>query len=160
MRPTIAVPLTNVRAEEGKTVNFNCSVIATTMSGWTLFTWLKNNDTIRSNPKKYSNITEITPDESGNFIQSFLTIYNISKEDEGNYTFIVYYDPSVLKEFGINDKICNLTTAALLVKLHNKCALCLMLVCVCVCTRMCACVTQCVYKYVGTFYYLDSHLCH
>ena len=49
MRPTITAPLTNIRAEEGKTVNFDCAAIATTMSDWTLFTWLKNGDTIQIN---------------------------------------------------------------------------------------------------------------
>ena len=114
VRPTIAVPLTVISAEERKTVNLDCSAIATTMSEWTMFSWLKNGDVIRSNPNKYSNITEINPDKSNeNSLKSILTIYDISKEDEADYTCIVYYDPIVLQRFGINDKFSNQTTAAL-----------------------------------------------
>ena len=117
MRPTIALPLTDISAEEGKTVNLDCSAIATAMSEWTMFSWLKNNDTIRSNPNKYSNNTEINPDKADrNFMKSILTIYDISKEDEADYTCIVYYDPIVLQRFGINDEFSSQTTAALQVE--------------------------------------------
>ena len=146
MRPTIAVPLTDIRTEEGKTVNLDCSAMTTAMSGWTLFSWLKNGDVIRSNPNKYSNITEINPDKSNeNFIKSILTIYNISKEDEADYTCIIYYDPIMLQRFGINDEFSNQTTAALEVEQSNisclfcicsvlhQLYLCVSIVCVCVC---------------------------
>ena len=46
----IIVLLSNVTTEEHKTVNFECVVMATTLSGWTLFSWLKNGDTIIGNP--------------------------------------------------------------------------------------------------------------
>ena len=163
MRPTIAVPLTNVRAEEGKTVNLDCSAMATTMSDWTLFSWLKNDDTIRSNPNKYSNITERNPDKSNeNFLKSILTIYDISKEDEADYTCIAYYDPKVLKKFGINHEFSNQTTAALQVEQGNviicvSCILCVVYMCVsacvCVCVCMCVvcvCVRVCAYVCVCT----------
>ena len=120
MRPAIAVPLTNIRAKEGKTVNIDCAAIATTMSDWTLFTWLKNDDTIQSNPNKYSIITEINPDKSNrNSFKSILTIYDISEGDEADYTCVVYYDRNVLKKFGINDEFSNRTTAALQVEQGN-----------------------------------------
>ena len=47
----IIVLLSNVTTEEHKTVNFECVVMATTLSGWTLFSWLKNGDTIIGNHK-------------------------------------------------------------------------------------------------------------
>ena len=37
VRPMIIVLLSNVTTEEHKTVNFECVVMATTLSGWTLF---------------------------------------------------------------------------------------------------------------------------
>ena len=121
MMPTITVPLTNIRAEEGKIVNIDCAAIATTMSDWTLFTWLKNGDTIRSNPNKYNITTEINPDKSNkNSFKSVLTIYDISEEDEGEYTCIVYYDPNVLRNFGINDEFSNQATATLQVEQGNS----------------------------------------
>ena len=46
----IIVPLSNITTEEHKTVNLECVVMATTLPGWTLFSWLKNGDTIIGNP--------------------------------------------------------------------------------------------------------------
>ena len=144
MRPTIAVPLTDIRTEEGKTVNLDCSAMTTAMSGWTLFSWLKNGDVIRSNPNKYSNNTEINPDKSNeNFIKSILTIYNISKDDAADYTCIVYYDPIMLQRFGIYDEFSNQTTAALQVEQSNVIS-CLFVYCKIVCVFTTATVCACV----------------
>ena len=125
MRPTIAAPLTNIRAEEGKTVNLESLVTATTMSDWTLFTWLKNGDVINSNPHKYNITKEINPYRDK--IKSILTIYNISKEDDANYTLIVYYDTDVLMQYGITGDFFNQTTGSLQVNFDNK-----GMVCVCI----------------------------
>ena len=154
MRPMITVPLTNVRTKEHKTVNLDCAVTATTMYGWTLFSWLKNGDAIAENPNKYSNITEMNPDKSNrNSMKSILTIYDALKQDEAEYTCIVYYNPMVLKQFGIRDEFSNQTTASL--QLGNvvcvvsayvcMCVCACVYVCVYVCVCMCACVRECVY---------------
>jgi len=96
-------------------------VTATLLSGWIIFDWLKNGVTIKPNPNKYSNITEINPNKiKENLIKSTLTIYNVTKEDEGNYTFILYYDPNVLKEYGITDEVVTQTSALVQVINHSK----------------------------------------
>ena len=122
VRPTILVPLTNISAEEGRTVNLECLVAAITMSGWTLFTWRKNKDVINSNPHKYNISKEINPyGDNKNSIKFILTIYNISKEDEANYTLVVYYDTYVLEQNGITGKFLSQTTGSLqLVDIDNK----------------------------------------
>ena len=114
-RPAITVPLlNNVRAEEGKTVRFECLVTAVTIPGWTLFTWKKNNHTINLDPYKYNVTTEINPNKNNtNAIKYTLTIYNVAKEDEANYTLYVCYDIDMLKQNGITGDFFNQTTCAL-----------------------------------------------
>ena len=113
----IIVPLSNITTEEHKTVNFECVVMATTLPGLTLFSWLKNGDTIIGNPNKYKNSTQINNDNS---ITCILTIYNVSKEDKGNYKLIVYYDGKVLREYGITGEFVNQTTGSLQVDTDNE----------------------------------------
>lgn len=104
--------LSGVTAEKHKTAEFNCFVRAITIPGWTLFRWLKNGDTIRSNPHKYDVITEIDPYNERS-MKSVLTIYDVSKEDKGRYTCIVQYDPHVLQKFGIHKQFSDQVTASL-----------------------------------------------
>ena len=121
----IITSLSNITTEEHKTVNLECVVMATTMPGWTWFSWLKNNDTISANPKKYRNNTEINPyKDNDNSIKFILTIYNVVKEDRGSYTLIVYYDGKVLKEFGIKGEFVNQTTGSVRVDTNSE-GLCL-----------------------------------
>ena len=120
MKPIIAVPLSNIIAEEHKTVTFDCGVTATTIAGWTLFSWLKDGKVLnQSNTNKYNIITEVNHEKS-NFIKSLLMINNTSKEDEAIYTCIVCYDPKVLEKFGIHGKFCNQTTGSLQVDINNE----------------------------------------
>ena len=120
VRPIIAVPLSNIKTEEHKTVTFDCGVIATTMAGWTLFSWLKDGKVLNlSDINKYSIMTKINPEKS-NFIKSLLTINNTSQEDEALYTCMVCYNSTVLEKFGIHGKFCNQTTGSLQVIIKNE----------------------------------------
>ena len=113
-RPTITVPLNNVRIEEGKTASLECLVTAATIPGWALFTWKKNNYIINLDSHKYNVTTEINPyKNSTNAIKYTLIIYNVLKEDEANYTLFVYYDTGVLKQNDIAGDFFNQTTCAL-----------------------------------------------
>ena len=120
----IIVPLSNITTEEHKTVNFECIVMATTLPGWTLFSWvswLKNGDTIKGNPNKYKNSTQINPyKDNDNSIKCIITIYNVSKEDKGNYKLIVYYDGKVLREYGITGEFVHQMTGLLQVDTDNE----------------------------------------
>ena len=115
-KPTITVPLNNVRTKKGKTVNLESLVTAVTISGWTLCTWKKNNHVINSNPHKYNFTTEINPYK--NSIKYLLTIYTVSKEDEANYTLIVHYNTDTLKQHDITGDFSKQTTGAL--QVDNK----------------------------------------
>jgi len=138
VRPTITLPFASITTQEHKTVNFDCLTTATSQPGWTMFSWLKNGDTIRPNVNKYKNITEPNPDKSNeNSIKSVLTIYNISIEDEANYTCIVYYNPDVLKKFKIDSEFSDQETASLQVNLTSNVYSCYVCLCVCMCMHVC-----------------------
>ena len=110
-KPKITVPLNNVRTKEGETVVLESLVTAVTISGWMLFTWKKNDHVINSNPHKYNFTTEINP--YNNSIKYLLTIHSVSKEDDANYTLIVYYNADILKQHGITGDFSNQTTGVL-----------------------------------------------
>ena len=92
--------------------------MATTIFDWTSFSWLKDGDTIVTNPNKYRNSAEIN--SFNNSINVMLTIYNVSIEDEGNYTLIVYYDSKTLKKYGITGEFVNQITGSLQVDTDNE----------------------------------------
>ena len=118
VRPMIIIPLSNIISEEHKTVILNCVVMATTIFNWTSFSWLKDGDTIVTNPNKYRNSAEINSYKSS--INVTLTISNVSIEDRGNYTLIVYYDSKALKKYGITGEFVNQTTGSLQVDTDNE----------------------------------------
>lgn len=64
---------------------------------------------------------EIDPYKNNeNSIKPILIIYDVSKEDEGHYTLIVYYNTDVLEKFGIEGHFLNQTTGSVQVDINSK----------------------------------------